>query len=98
MTRSGPDLVLLGNLFVDDIVLHDGTTLMAEPGGAILHAALAASLWGARVGLVSVAGTDYPRAALDALDAARRRSGGRAAIWIVPAGAHGCFTKPACGA
>ncbi len=67
MTPSSPDLVLLGNLFVDDIVLHDGTTLMCEPGGAILHAALAATLWGARVGLVSVAGTDYPAAALDAL-------------------------------
>jgi sugar/nucleoside kinase (ribokinase family) len=65
---SGPDLVLFGNLFVDDIVLHDGRTLMAEPGGAILHAALGASLWGARVGLVSVAGSDYPREALDALE------------------------------
>ncbi len=64
---SGPDLILLGNLLVDDIVLHDGTTLMGEPGGAILHAALAACLWGTRVGLVSVAGDDYPRATLQAL-------------------------------
>ena len=90
MTNAGPDLVILGNLFVDDIVLHDGTTLMCEPGGAILHAALAASLWGARVGLVSIAGSDYPRAALEAL--ANRgvdlagvrhlgRSGGRA--WLL---------------
>ena len=67
MNSVAPDLVLLGNLFVDDIVLHDGTTLMCEPGGAILHAALAATLWGAKVSLVSVAGTDYPRKALDAL-------------------------------
>jgi cytidine kinase len=66
-TRSGPELVFLGNLLVDDIVLHDGRTLMCEPGGAILHAALAATLWGARVGLVSVVGTDYPSAALEAL-------------------------------
>ena len=63
----GPDLVLLGNLFVDDIVLHDGQTLMAEPGGAILHAALAASLWGASVGVVSVMGTDYPQSAMDTM-------------------------------
>jgi sugar/nucleoside kinase (ribokinase family) len=67
MMSDGPDLVLLGNMFVDDIVLHDGRTLMAEPGGAVLHAALAANLWGARVGLVSVAGTDYPRAALETM-------------------------------
>ena len=39
-----PDLVLAGNLLVDDIVLADGTTLLGEPGGAVLHAApLAAS-------------------------------------------------------
>jgi len=62
-----PDLVILGNLLVDDIVLRDGTTLMGEPGGALLHAALAARLWGASVGLVSVVGTDYPAAALEAL-------------------------------
>jgi cytidine kinase len=64
---SAPDLVLIGNLLVDDIVLQDGQTLMGEPGGAILHAALAARLWGARVGLVSVVGDDYPRSALEAL-------------------------------
>jgi len=64
-----PDLVLVGNLLVDDIVLADGTTLLGEAGGAILHAALAAGLWGCRVGLVSVAGSDYPAQALAALEA-----------------------------
>jgi sugar/nucleoside kinase (ribokinase family) len=64
-----PDLVLAGNLLVDDIVLADGTTLLGEPGGAVLHAALAASLWGCRVGILSVVGSDYPAAALDALAA-----------------------------
>ena len=68
MTAS-PDLVLAGNLLVDDIVLADGTTLLGEPGGAVLHAALAASLWGCRVGILSVVGTDYPESALDALAA-----------------------------
>jgi cytidine kinase len=65
--NTGPDLVFLGNLLVDDIVLHDGRTLMGEPGGAVLNAALAANLWGARVGLVSVVGTDYPCAALETM-------------------------------
>lgn len=64
---GAPDLVILGNLLVDDIVRRDGSTLMGEPGGALLHAALGARLWGASVGLVSVVGTDYPAAALDAL-------------------------------
>jgi ribokinase len=87
---AAPDLVILGNLLVDDIVLRDGTTLMGEPGGALLHAALAARLWSARVGLVSVVGTDYPAAALEALadrgvdlSGVRRlgRPGGRA--WLL---------------
>ena len=67
MISHSPDLVVMGNLLVDDIVLQDGTTLMGEPGGAVLHVALAASLWGTRVGLVSVAGDDYPQATLQAL-------------------------------
>jgi len=64
-----PDLVLLGNLLVDDVVFADGRTRMGQPGGAMLYAALAASLWGVRVGCVSLVGDDYPRAALDALRA-----------------------------
>ena len=64
-----PDLVLVGNLLVDDIVLADGRTLLGEPGGAVLHAALAASLWDCRAGIVSVVGSDYPVAALETLAA-----------------------------
>ena len=64
-----PDLVLLGNLLVDDVVFPDGRTRMGEPGGAMLYAALAASLWGVRTGCVSLLGDDYPRAALQALRA-----------------------------
>src|SRR5207237_9742008 len=69
MSLVTPDLVLLGNLLVDDIVLRDGRSLMGEPGGAMLYAALAARLWGTRVGLVTIAGSDYPTAALQALAA-----------------------------
>ncbi len=61
------DLVVLGNLLVDDVVLDDGRTRMGEPGGATLYASLAATLWGLAVGVASVRGTDYPRAALAAL-------------------------------
>jgi ribokinase len=94
MKTAAPDIVLLGNLLVDDIVLRDGRTLMGEPGGAVLHAALAASLWDARVGICSVAGSDYPADALRMLasrgidlSGVRRldRPGGRAWLLYEPA-------------
>ena len=66
-----PSLVLLGNLLVDDIVFSDGSTRMAQPGGAIMYGALGAAIWGTRVGCVSLVGTDYPVRMLDAL--AKRR-------------------------
>jgi sugar/nucleoside kinase (ribokinase family) len=62
-----PSIVLLGNLLVDDIVLADGTTRMGQPGGAVLYGALGAAVWGARAGLVSVLGSDYPPQMLEIL-------------------------------
>lgn len=62
-----PDLVVVGNLLVDDIVLADGRTHMGLAGGAALYLSLAARLWGVSVGVSSVAGSDYPAAALEAL-------------------------------
>lgn len=64
-----PELVVAGNLLVDDIVFQDGRTLMGEPGGGALYVSLAASLWGVRVGLVTVLGADYPVHAIEALRA-----------------------------
>jgi sugar/nucleoside kinase (ribokinase family) len=88
--NAAPELVIAGNLLVDDIVLADGRTLMGEPGGALLHAALAARLWGIRVGLLSVVGADYPASALTALEdrgvdlAGIRRLAGRGGrAWIL---------------
>jgi ribokinase len=89
------DLVLLGNLLVDDVVLPDGRTRMAEPGGAVLYAALGARLWGLGVGIVSVRGDEYPAEALDLM--ARRgvaldgvRSLGRPGLrsWLLYEGAR----------
>jgi sugar/nucleoside kinase (ribokinase family) len=64
-----PDLVVLGNLLVDDVVFPDGRTRMAQPGGATLYMALGASLWGLRVGVVSWRGDDYPAWTLEELAA-----------------------------
>ena len=65
--KKTPDLVLLGNLLVDDIVFPDGRTRMAQAGGAMLYASLAAARYATRAGCVSLRGDDYPAAALDAL-------------------------------
>jgi len=62
-----PDLVILGNLIIDDVVAEDGSTRLGQPGGATLYCALGASLWGCAVGLVSRRGDDYPDATLAAL-------------------------------
>jgi len=64
---SAPDLVVLGNLLVDDVVFPDGRTRMTQPGGAVLYFALGAVLQGLRPGIVSLRGSDYPAWALEAL-------------------------------
>ncbi|NOT33484.1 MAG: carbohydrate kinase family protein [Candidatus Eisenbacteria bacterium] len=65
---GSPELVIVGNLLIDDLVFEDGRTLEAEPGGAVLYAALAAALWRVRVGVVSRVGNDYPAATLAELE------------------------------
>lgn len=62
-----PRLVIAGNLLIDDLVLANGLTRLGEPGGAVLYAALAASLWCSQVGCASLCGDDYPPLALLAL-------------------------------
>jgi sugar/nucleoside kinase (ribokinase family) len=50
------------------VVLADGTTRMGEPGGAMLYAALGASLWDLGVAIVAPLGNDYPARTLHALE------------------------------
>ncbi len=82
-----PELVLLGNLLVDDLVFPDGRTRMGQAGGAMLYASLGSVLWGVRTGCVSLRGDDYPEEALAQL--ARR---GVALDGIVPLGRPGVRT------
>jgi glucosamine--fructose-6-phosphate aminotransferase (isomerizing) len=65
--RHGPDVVVVGNVTIDDIVHANGETTMASPGGNTLHAATAARIWGVPVGVVARVGADFPAAALDRL-------------------------------
>ena len=44
---------------------------MGQPGGAVMYGALGAAIWGTSVGCVSLVGTDYPVAMLDALEERR---------------------------
>src|SRR5260221_7556664 len=85
-----PDLVLIGNLLIDDVVFADGRTHMGQAGGAMLYASLAAALWSTRVGVASVRGNDYPAVALDALarrgvalDGVREIAGPGLRMWLL---------------
>jgi sugar/nucleoside kinase (ribokinase family) len=85
-----PELVICGNLIIDDIVYPDGRARIGEAGGAVLYAALGARLWGPSVGVVAVRGFDYPHGALDALrdrgvalDGIREMAGPNLRTWLL---------------
>jgi sugar/nucleoside kinase (ribokinase family)/fructoselysine-6-P-deglycase FrlB-like protein len=64
---NGPDVVVIGNLTIDDVVHPNGETMMASLGGNTIHTAVAARIWGVSVGVVARVGADFPAAALDQL-------------------------------
>lgn len=85
-----PQLVVVGNLTIDDVVYPDGETSMGSPGGNTIYSASAASLWGVRVGLVARAGGDFPAEVLARLEAAgldttglRRVAGPTVRNWVI---------------
>ena len=65
-----PEVVVVGNLTIDDVVLEDGTTMMATLGGNSVHTTAAATACGARVALVARRGEDFPAEAFERLTAA----------------------------
>jgi ribokinase len=62
------DLICLGNLSIDDIVLPDQTTRLGCFGGDAIYAALGASWWSDSVRIVAPVGTDFPAEHLAYLD------------------------------
>jgi sugar/nucleoside kinase (ribokinase family)/fructoselysine-6-P-deglycase FrlB-like protein len=62
-----PEVVVVGNLTIDDVVLADGTTMMATLGGNSVHSAAAATACGARIALVARRGEDFPAEAFERL-------------------------------
>jgi len=53
----------------DNVATIGSKMTMIDPGGAMLYVSLAARLWGIEVGLVTVAGDDYPIETLERLAA-----------------------------
>jgi sugar/nucleoside kinase (ribokinase family) len=63
------DLICLGNLTIDDVVLPDKTEQIGCFGGDIIYSALGAACWSEQVGFVSPVGNDFPEEHLAALRA-----------------------------
>ena len=55
------DLICLGNLTIDDIVLPDKTESLGCFGGDAIYSALGAKCWSDAVGFVAPVGTDFPK-------------------------------------
>lgn len=53
-------MVGAGAIFIDDIVLPDGTTHMGQLGGGVIHALMGASLWEEHAGLSAFCGQGLP--------------------------------------
>jgi fructoselysine-6-P-deglycase FrlB-like protein/sugar/nucleoside kinase (ribokinase family) len=58
--KTRPRVIVVGNLTIDDVVLPDGTTHMANVGGNSLYAALGVRLWQSSVGVVTRRGENFP--------------------------------------
>ena len=74
--RAKHDVIVVGNLTVNDVVHPNGETTMASPGGNTIYAATGALIWGLSVGVVARAGADFPVAPLDRLRDAGLDTGG----------------------
>ncbi|TMF79382.1 MAG: hypothetical protein E6I18_07410 [Chloroflexi bacterium] len=65
-----PEIFVLGNFTVDDVVYHGADVRWDQPGGNALYSALGAQVWRSDVAVLARLGRDYPEAHLEAL---RRR-------------------------
>jgi sugar/nucleoside kinase (ribokinase family) len=56
----GYDLICLGNLTIDDVILPDQTQNLGCFGGDTIYSAFGAACWSDKVGFVAPVGTDFP--------------------------------------
>ncbi len=59
--EHSPDIIAIGSIFIDDIVLPTGQTYMEQLGGAAVHAAMGMALWHDNVGINAVHGNNLPQ-------------------------------------
>lgn len=59
-----PEVVGVGAIFIDDIVLPSGKTYMGQLGGGVTHALMGAALWDCKPGISAVYGDGLPDDAL----------------------------------
>jgi sugar/nucleoside kinase (ribokinase family) len=66
LPKLKPDLLIIGQATIDDINRED-EGLVAEriPGGDSVYAALGASFWPTKIGVVTIVGQDYPYEKMD---------------------------------
>ena len=66
LPRLKPDLLVVGQATIDDIN-REGEGLVAERihGGDSIYAALGASIWALKIGVVTIVGQDYPYEKMD---------------------------------
>jgi ribokinase len=66
LPKLKPDLLVVGQATIDDIN-REGEGLVAEriPGGDSIYAALGASIWPLKIGVVTIVGQDYPYEKMD---------------------------------
>lgn len=67
---SGPALVHVGEVTIDDVVREDQGADWKQAGGGALYSAVGALVWGGDVGLSAAVGQDYPAALLAEMTAA----------------------------
>ncbi len=65
---NAPNLVGVGGVFIDDIVLPTGQTYMGQLGGGVVHALMGAAIWDERPGIVTLTGYDLPPALRERLE------------------------------
>ncbi len=70
MGQSVVELVTVGYLTLDDLVLNDGRVLRETLGGGALFSAVGAQVWGHAVGIHSCSGGDFPDAHRRIIEAA----------------------------
>ena len=64
------DLLCLGNITIDDVIMSDGKERLGCLGGDAVYAGLAARLWSQQIAIVAPVGSDFPPAQLSRVSGA----------------------------